>query len=259
MSEERMASDIHDSVLTPNRYFAYIAALAKRFEESPCSTVEKLETFPKYVPRGTLARFLAKLRIFELALPVHGSVFECGVHLGGGLFTWAQLSAILEPANHQRRIVGFDTFAGFPEGGVSSQDLGRDPSPECVQGGMAASSYDELLRCIECYDLVRYMNHFPKIQLVQGDFMETLPAYLAHNPHTIVSLLYLDFDLHDPTELALSMVLPLMPKGAVVAFDQLGHPSWPGETQAVIDQLGIHELALRGFPFGTSICYAVLE
>ena len=39
---------------------------------------------------------------------------ECGVFNGAGLFTWASLSEIYEPINHSRKIIGFDTFEGFP-------------------------------------------------------------------------------------------------------------------------------------------------
>ena len=50
-----------------------------------------------------------------------------------------------------------------------------------------------------------------------------------------MSLLYLDFDLYEPTKCA----FPRMPKGAVVAFDELNHAAWPGETMALLDTLGI--------------------
>jgi hypothetical protein len=257
MTDKRAASEIRETQRTSGEYATYLHALVKRFRDTEESDLEKLENFPKYVPRGTLARFLAKTRIFEQVLSVQGSVIECGVHLGGGLMTWAQLSAIFEPANHQRRIVGFDTFAGFPS--VSNEDQSPSSAPACREGGLHADSYDELLACVEAYDKARYLGHLQKVTLVKGDVAETLPAYLEKNPHTVVSLLYLDFDLFEPTALALRELLPRMPKGAVVAFDELNHPAWPGETVAVAKEVGIGSLRIQCLPFGTSISYAVLE
>ena len=63
-------------------------------------------------------------------------------------------------------------------------------------------------------------SEIPKIHFVVGDFMESGPAFVEANPHLIVSLLYLDFDLRDPTARALELFLPRMPTGSALAFDQ---------------------------------------
>ena len=47
---------------------------------------------------GRLQKILARYELFKLALPVKGSIVECGVFRGFGLMTWAHLSAVLEPA-----------------------------------------------------------------------------------------------------------------------------------------------------------------
>lgn len=49
-----------------------------------------------------------------MQLNIKGSIIECGVHQAGGVFTWAKLSSIYEPYNYHRKIIGFDTFKGFP-------------------------------------------------------------------------------------------------------------------------------------------------
>jgi hypothetical protein len=71
--------------------------------------------------------------------------------------------------------------------------------------------------------------------------------------------LYLDFDLYEPTRLALEQFVPRMPKGAVIAFDQLNQRHWPGETRALLDTLGVRSLRLQRFPFQPQISYAVLD
>src|SRR5688572_757469 len=90
----------------------YRADLGDFFNGARGNAVEKLENFACFVPRQSIARFLCLSELFKLALHVQGDIMECGVNWGGGLMTFAQLSATLEPVNLQRRIVGFDTFSG---------------------------------------------------------------------------------------------------------------------------------------------------
>ena len=55
--------------------------------------LKKISNFTKFVPRQNLTYFLAKYEIFKKILNVNGSIIECGVLFGGGLMTFAQLSA----------------------------------------------------------------------------------------------------------------------------------------------------------------------
>jgi hypothetical protein len=97
------------------------------------------------------------------------------------------------------------------------------------------------------------------VSLVKGDIPHTLPGYLADNRHTVVSLLYLDVDLYEPTKVAIEYLLPRMPKGFVLAFDELNSHYWPGETLAVIEMVGIPNLRVQRFPFDPSLSFAVIE
>ena len=85
------------------------------FDSNPESWEKKMENFPKYVRKQNLTRFMALYEIFKKVMYVKGSIIECGVHQGFGLFSWAKFSSIMEPNNLTRRVYGFDTFAGFPE------------------------------------------------------------------------------------------------------------------------------------------------
>ena len=109
--------------------------LADLFETSSFSTLERLINFQMYVPRQTLTTFLVRYEIFKRILNIHGSIVELGVGFGGGLMTFAHLSAILEPTNHTARVLGFDTFAGFPS--VSEHDV-------AYPGMMKVDSKDEI-------------------------------------------------------------------------------------------------------------------
>lgn len=215
----------------------------------------KLENFPKYVRRQHLKRFLAMYEIFKLVLPVKGSVIECGVFKGFGVMSWAKLSTMLEPENLTRRIYAFDTFAGFPN--VSNKD--ENTIIKHKHGGLYADSYEELLELITEYDRDRFLGHIDKVHLVKGDVVETIPKFISEHPHLLVSLLFLDMDLFEPTKAALEHFLPRMPKGAVVAFDELDNPMWPGETLALFESIGVNKLSIRRFEWDPYIGYAVLE
>ena len=166
---------------------------------------------------------------------------------------WAQFSAILEPTNHQRRIIGFDTFKGFPK--LSDQDRASE-SGDARAGGLAVDSYDHLHECVELFDMNRFVGHVPKVELVRGDATKTIPQYVEENPQLIVSLLYLDFDIYEPTVTALKNFLPRMPKGAIIAFDELNSKDWRGESVAVLESLNLNDYKIERFPFGSFISFA---
>lgn len=234
----------------------FAAGMERYFATGLGTNLDKLRNFAKYVPRQTMARFLGKHEMFEHILRIHGNIVECGVFLGGGLMTWAQFSAIYEPVNHSRKIIGFDSFTGFPS--VSEKDDG-DNRQWARPSGLACPAFEDLKECIRLYDLNRHVGHIPRVELVVGDAMQTIPDYANRNRHLVVALLYLDFDLYEPTKLALETFLPRMPKGAILAFDELNHAAWPGETLAVMETVGLRNLKIRCFPTTPAISYAVIE
>ena len=226
------------------------------FERNPESWEIKLENFPKYVRRQNLTRFLALYEIFKRVVPVKGSIVECGVNRGFGVMTWAKLSAILEPVNLMRKVYGFDTFAGFPS--LTDKDTAHSTGAACV-GDLAASSDEEILELAAAYDSTRFLGHVPKVELVKGDATKTVPAFIESHPHLVVSLLYVDFDLYEPTEVALEYFVPRMPKGAIIAFDELDNALWPGETLAMLEAFRGRPLKIERLPFDPYIGFAEIE
>jgi hypothetical protein len=231
----------------------YAARMEKCIAESPFSNLDRLRNFSLYSPRQDLTNFLVRYEIFKRVLSIQGSVIECGVLRGGGLMAWAQFSAILEPTNHQRRIVGFDTFSGFPK--ISEHDRASE-STQARRGGLAVDSYHHLQECIQLFDRNRFIGHIPKVELVRGNATRTIPQYLKKNPQLVISLLYLDFDIYEPTLAALKHFLPRMPKGAVIAFDQLNSKDWHGESTAVLETLNLRDYRIERCPFGSAISFA---
>ena len=224
------------------------------FLASKINLLDKLESFPRFATKRSLARFLVKEKLFNEILHTGGVIVECGVFNGAGLFTWAQLTNIYEPVNYTRKIIGFDTFSGFPS--VSQDD--NSGVQHSKVGDLTGSSIEELKISLEKYNSERHLSHIPNVQLIQGNFLETAQEYLDKNPHTIISLLYLDFDLYEPTKFALEKFLPRMPKGSIVAFDELNCDSFPGETKAMNEVLGISKYTLKRFPIDPWISYIQL-
>ena len=216
-----------------------------------------LNNFAKYVKRQELGRLLARHQLFQKIADIQGCIVEGGVYAGQGLMTWAQLSAILEPVGGVfRHIYGFDTFAGFP--GVHKKDLQGSSDLDWRRGDVKDESFEELNRCLELYDMNRFLDQIPRVTLVKGDFMKTAPKFLKDNPHVLVSMLYLDFDIYEPTKLALELFLPRMPKGSILAFDEINHPFWPGETLALLEKMDLRSIRIQKFPYEVNMSYIVL-
>jgi len=243
-----------DSYNTKNN-FDYLNELEKYFNSSLGTNVEKLQNFSKYVPRQDLTNFIAKYELFKKILKIPGSIIECGVLFGGGLMTFAQLSAIFEHTNFIRKIIGFDTFAGFPK--LSKID-NMAKSPQAKKGSFAIDSYSDLKKSILLYNSNRFLNHIDKIELIKGNAEKTIPKYIKNNPQTIISLLYLDFVLYKPTKIALENFVPLMPKGSIIAFNLLDDGHWPSVSKALHDVMGVSKLKLQKFTFSPYTQYVIL-
>ena len=86
-----------------------------------------------------------------------------------------------------------------------------------------------------------------------------MPAFVEKNQHLMVSLLFLDMDLYEPTKAVIKALYPRIPKGGIIAFDELDNPIWPGETSALLETLGIGKLRIQRVDFDPYIGFAVVE
>ena len=210
-------------------------------------------------------RLLSMYEIYKRILNVKGSIVELGVGSGGHINAFLLLRRVLEPWNSSRRIIGFDMFGGgIPSEGPEDAVHSDTGMPGTAVGG---SDYGDTREAIEAvaaqlsdiYELpTQKQTEGPILELVKGDIKDTLPDFIERRPHLIVSLLSLDADMYMPTRLGLELLLPRMPSGAVIVFDELDAMRWPGETRAVLDVLGISNLRLERVPWERDQCYAVL-
>lgn len=219
---------------------------------SPIPDRELLDNLGLYLSRQTLSRINFMQMLYEKIVPVHGIIIEFGVRWGQNMALFSALRGIHEPYNYNRKIVGFDTFDGFPS--VSPQD------GQVQQGdyGVVANWQDELEAILDFHEQNAPIPHKKKHELVQGDASTTLPEYLSVHPETVIALAYFDFDLYQPTRDCLEAILPYLTKGSVLAFDELNTPEFPGETVAVREVLGA-SYAIRRDPSNPLTSYIVVE
>ena len=225
------------------------------------STIEKLQNFPKYVPEKNLISFLSKSELFKKIINIHGAIIEGGVLFGGSTMAWAHFSSIYEPINLTRKIVGFDTFEGFP--GFHRKDatgeFGGKKGEFNKAGDWSSKSYDDLHESIRLFDMLRFKNHHKKVELVKGNFVETGKKYLKDNPHLVIALLYLDFDIYEPTKVALDLFYKRIPKGGNIAFDQLNYKVTPGDTIATLESIGLGSHKIQRFYWDPLLSYIIKE
>lgn len=229
-------------------------SLAEQLRRSPIPDGELMDNLGVYLTRQNLARMLFMQEIYQQILPVHGVIMEFGVRWGQNLSLFSNLRGILEPFNYNRRIIGFDTFAGFPS--VSAEDgaLVSNGDYAVTDGYMA-----HLESVLTYHQSNAPIPHKKKFELVAGDATETLPAFLARQTETVVALAYFDFDIYAPTKACLEALLPHCTRGTVLAFDELNCPEFPGETTALKEVLGLSKYALRRSPHSPLTSYLVID
>jgi len=187
--------------------------------------------FALHTPIYSIQRFLAAYELMKIIQNIPGAVVELGVCSGNGLMSLVHCHNVLQPTYRYREFYGFDTFEGFPE--VHKNDIANI---KWEKGDFCNDSYDRLTNIIDIHNSYYYLP--TNVKLIKGDVNETVPQFLEENKHVIVSLLYLDLDIYEPTKTSLKYFLPKMAKGSIIAFDELNYKSFPGETIAALEELG---------------------
>lgn len=199
--------------------------------------------FSAFLKRQVISRLLYQDFLYQRILNVPGVILEFGVHWGATIATLINLRGIYEPYNHSRTIYGFDTFSGFPE--VDDKDGGFSKNGDYSTTEDYEKELSEILSIHESFSPI---SQIKKFDLIKGDVVQTLPAFLEANPHIIVSMAIFDMDIYAPTKSALTQILPRLTKGSLLVFDELNCRHFPGETQAVQEVVGLGQLRLQRVP-----------
>jgi hypothetical protein len=228
----------------------------KKFRACPIPANQMLSQLGLFLNRQTLSRVIFMHELYQKIIPVTGIIVELGVRWGQSLALFSSLRGIYEPYNYSRKIVGFDTFAGFPT--VSE----KDGENKFISKGAysVTQGYEHYLDAIMAYhEFESPVNHLKKYELVKGDASVTLKKYLKKHPETIIALAYFDFDIYEPTRKCLELIKPYITKGTVLGFDELNWPTFPGETIAFKEVFGLDKYAIRRSPINPSPAYIVIE
>jgi len=221
------------------------------FNDSPIPEDEKLYHLGLFIKRQALTRILFLYELYKKILNIHGIIVEFGVRWGQDLALFESFRGMLEPFNHNSRIVGFDTFAGFPS--IS----GKDKMELTSKGDLTVTKeYEHYLeKVLLSHEQASPIHHIKKFELIKGDAVETFKRYLEAHPETIIAFVYFDFDIYEPTKKCLELCKDYLSRGSIVAFDQLNHPDWPGETVALREILGTCNHKIERMPFMPTASY----
>lgn len=228
--------------------------LARQLRTSRIPNNELLNNIGLYITRQTLSRINFIQDLYKKIVPVHGVIMEFGVRWGQNMALFSALRGIHEPFNYNRKIIGFDTFEGFPS--VTSED---GNNANIGDYGVVDDWITDLDGVLNFHNQNAPIPRKKKYELVIGDATISLPNYLNTHPETIIALAYFDFDLYKPTRDCLAAILPHLTKGSVIAFDELNMPEFPGETIALREVLGLSRYAIRRDPINPLTSYIVIE
>lgn len=230
--------------------------LTKMLKNSPIPDDQVLSNLGLYLSSKDLSRILFMNFIYKKVINLQGVIFDFGTRWGQNLALFSAFRGIYEPFNRHKKIVGFDTFTGFPS--INKKD---GTSSLMKKGNIAVTNNYEahLNKIMESHEALNPVSHIKKFELWRGDATIEIEKYFKKFPETIVALAYFDFDIYEPTKKCLEVIKPHLVKGSLLAFDELNDHDSPGETIALAEVFGLNNIKLRRFPYTSRISYFVVE
>jgi hypothetical protein len=226
------------------------------FKQCPIPENEILSHLGLFIKRQDLSRLLFIHELYRKIIDVHGVVMEFGVRWGQDMALYETFRGIYEPFNHTRKIIGFDTFEGFP----TTHE--KDGHSNIIQSGAysVTEGYELYLeKILDYHEQESPISHIKKYQLVKGDATVEIDRYLEENPETIIAFAYFDFDIYEPTRKCLEAIKNHITKGTVIGFDELNLHDYPGETRALKEVLGLSSYKITRSQTSSIQSYIVIE
>ncbi len=252
MKKERIGIKTYDSDKERSVRKTFVESLKK----CPIPDEQLLSNLGLFLNSKNLSRILFMDHLYRQSVDIQGVIVEFGARWGQNLALFSALRGIYEPFNRHRKIIGFDTFEGFPS--ISEKD---GPSDLMEAGNLSVTeNYVEYLtNILKCQELDNPLSHIKKCELRVGDATLEIDEYLKEHPETIVALAYFDFDLYEPTKKCLEAIKPHLIKGSVLGFDELNDPDSPGETVALKEVFGLNSVRIKRYRYTSRVSYFVLE
>lgn len=229
------------------------------FKRCPLPDIDILSNLGLFINSKNLARILFMNLIYEQIVDVPGVIMEFGTRWGQNMAMFAALRGIYEPFNRHRKLVGFDTFTGFPAKAISDAD--NTASPIIQPGELATTeAYEDYLASVLTYhEQDNPLSHIKKFDIRKGDASVEIVRYLDEFPETIIALAYFDFDLYEPTKKCLEAIRSRLVRGSILGFDELNDRDSPGETLALVEVFGLNNVRLRRWRHVSRTAYFVVE
>ena len=230
--------------------------LVQHFRKSPIPDDQLIMNLGMFLNSKSLSRLLFMDFLYRQAIDIQGVIMDFGTRWGQNMSLFAAMRGIYEPFNRHKKIIGFDTFEGFPC--VSEKD---GPSEMIKQGNVSVTqSYLPYLdRLMSLQENDNPLGHIKKYDFAVGDACKTVHDYFKKHPETIIAMAYFDFDLYEPTKVCLEAIKPRLVKGSVLGFDELNDPDSPGETAALMEVFGLGNIGLRRYRYASRVSYFIVE
>jgi hypothetical protein len=148
---------------------------------------------------------------------------------------------------YSKKIIGFDMFGPFPETNFAADIEPRKKFVEAA--GEQSISTEQLMSVLENKGVDK------NVELIAGNILDTVPAYVEKHPELKISLLNLDTDIYEPAVTILEHLFPKIVTGGILIIDD--YSVFPGETKAVDDYFRNMEVTIQKFPFCMTPCYVV--
>jgi hypothetical protein len=230
--------------------------LYRLYRENPIPVDELTHCFGLYMRSSALSKILFLNEVYNMILDKPGVIMEFGVWWGQNIVVFENLRAIYEPFNASRRVIGFDTFSGYPEPSKS------DKASEVIkEGGYSVSEnyFQHLEELITFHEKNNVLGAVKKHTLVKGNIMNTLPDYLENHPETVIALAYFDMALYEPTAASLTAIRPYLIPGSVIMLDEFNNPDYPGETIAFRETFSDIRYSLKRSQFMPDRTFIIIE
>jgi hypothetical protein len=230
--------------------------LVQHFRKCPIPDDQVIMNLGMFLNSKSLSRILFMDFLYRQAIDIQGVIMDFGTRWGQNMSLFAAMRGIYEPFNRHKKIIGFDTFDGFPC--VSKKD---GMSEMIKQGNIKVT--DEYLPYLDTLMSLQEndnpLGHIKKYDFAVGDACKTIHDYFKKHPETIVAMAYFDFDLYEPTKVCLEAIKPRLVKGSILGFDELNDPDSPGETAALMEVFGLNNIGLRRYRYASRVSYFIVE
>lgn len=237
-----------------NKEISNYQKLENFFLKTPVNNEHILDNMGLFFTSKFLSRILTINELYKGILEKEGVIMEFGVRWGQNISLFTALRAIYEPYNIKRRVIGFDTFKGFPK--LTSKDSLKMKAGDLSVPKNYYKYLSDLVTHLEKFNPV---SHVKKHELIKGDASQTLKKFLIKNPQTVISLAFFDLDIYKPTKNCLKLILPHISKGSIIAFDEVNDKISPGETVALKEVFALKKINLKRHKHSTRISYFIVE